>query len=207
MVRCPVCGSEQSDWAGRCSDCGAGLEDAAAVIPAAGIGDRRSLRARLGAARELLRGTAPFSGLAVALVLVSAAFVYTTAMSPEHVYWTGRAVHAAERGGIVTYTYDRQQYSVDDSGSDRSGSATVYVDPHDPSSGVIYDPVRWWTDVVLVGGPAVVAVVLLGIGVARKRRRARGRRVHRGDRFGSGLGEDTVEYLLARQRGRHARRT
>jgi len=152
---------------------------------------------------DVFRGTGPFPGLAVAALVVAGLLAIVALQGPGKLEWTGRALHAQERGGVVFYTVKGEQYTLDDPLSSRSGSATVYVNPHDPYDASLYNRFDESTDVLTVGGPLALAGIFLIAGVVRKRKRRRRLAAEASpgeETFGRGLDEGTVQWLLDRQR-------
>jgi len=151
--------------------------------------------------RGLLRDTGPFSGIAIAFLVLGGAFLLAAMWSPSALLWTGQAVPGTSRNGLVIYSYRGQNYSVDDLTASALHQTTVYLDPGNPSDAMLNDPVNRAIDVATVGGPVALAVVLLGFGF--RRRWQRGRIVAPAgseDSFGRGLGQDTIDWVRDRQR-------
>ena len=150
--------------------------------------------------RRWLQGTGPFSGLAVGFLLLGGLFLLIAMWSPSWILWTGHPVPSSERGGIVFYSYRGQNYSLDPPSRFVFHETTVYLEPANPSVAMLNDPVERAIDLVTVGGPVVVAVVLLGFGFRRRRRWARADAAPR-DGFGQGIDRETMAWLRDRQRG------
>jgi len=150
-----------------------------------------------------LSGTGPFAVLAVAFAVVSTGFLYAALQPPSGLEWTGNAVKGSERDGIVYYSVHGKPYAVDDAYSFRSGSATVYVDPHDPTVAIIGKPASRWIDVATVLGPGAAAVACGVMGFRRKRSRRRAQRavatLPREHLAGQGLDDQTMQELRDRQ--------
>jgi hypothetical protein len=119
--------------------------------------------------------------------------------SSTRVQWTGTSVKGVERGGIVYYTYDGQQNSLDD--TSRFMSSTVYLDPSKPEStamlGNVADRV---VDVVSVVVPYSIAAIILGVGVTRRVRWRRRNNDPTASGFGYGLDPEVVQRLIQKQR-------
>jgi hypothetical protein len=144
---------------------------------------------------------------AAALVVVGSLFLFSATQSPSMLQWTGTAVKAVENGGIAYYSFHGQSYTLDVTSS-LMQTGTVYLDPADPSTAMFSNPVARWTDIATVGGPYTAAVLLLGVGFARRSRRRRRRRQDHGNglSFGTGLDHQTLSHLRERQRNVGVRR-
>jgi hypothetical protein len=127
--------------------------------------------------KGLFRGTGPFS-------------------------WTANSVHGTEQDGIVYYTYHGASYTVDDAGSRRSGSRTVYVIPSKPGDAELMVTGTRIVDWTTTGGPLLVAAGFLTWGFTRKSRNSRRRASasQSGPSFGEGLDRQAVRQLLAQQK-------
>jgi hypothetical protein len=119
--------------------------------------------------------------------------------SSSRVQWTGTSVHGVERGGIVFYSYDGQNYSLDD--TSRFLSHTVYLDPAKPATtamlGSIGDRI---VDLVSVLGPYGIAAVIIVVGVRRRRHYRRRANDPSAGGFGYGLDPEVVHRLIERRR-------
>ncbi len=120
--------------------------------------------------RRRLEGTGPFAPLALAALVIGSVFLLLAATGPSAVQWTGRQVHASEQGGVIYFSYQGQHYTMDDPGSKRTGTRTVYLDPADPAAAITASPVDRALDVVTVGGPCLAAAAFVAAGVRRQRR-------------------------------------
>ena len=126
--------------------------------------------------------------------------------------WTGKAITGQETGGVIQYQYRGTHYSIDDVGSDRSGTRTVYIDPSNPQSAVIDTTNARVTNAATVLVPYGLAALLVVFGLInrnRRRRRLISSRERQGaEAYGLGLDPSTVGNLLAQQRaaGRQAGR-
>jgi len=87
-------------------------------------------------------------------------------------------------------------YSIDDVGSDRTGTRTVFVIPSQPGDGSLHALATQIVDWALTGGPYVVAAGFLAIGL-RKRRMDRRKGTAS---FGVGLDQALVAHLLSDRR-------
>ncbi len=93
--------------------------------------------------------------------------------SPDLVLWTGHQVVGTEQGGIVSYRWHGQSYSLDAPGYGSSKAVSVYLDPGNPSNAKIDNVADRVGSALLIGGPVAVGVVLLVAGLSRKHRWAR----------------------------------
>ncbi len=82
-----------------------------------------------------------------------------------------------EQGGIVSYRWHGQPYSLNASGYGSSKAVNVYLNPADPGTAMADNVADRALDALLIGGPVAGGVVLLAAGLTRKhrwdRRRAR----------------------------------
>jgi hypothetical protein len=159
----------------------------------------------LTAIRRTLHGTGAFPWIGLAFVVGAAAFLASILLTPGG--W-GRwqdatAVHGTERNGIVYYTYRGVNYTVDDVGTTRNGTHTVYVVASQAWNGQLDDEaILDWTVTI---GPCVVGAAFVSYGIIRRNRRRRGGGKYKAGVHGGGLDPDTVQRLLAQQRadGQH----
>lgn len=143
-----------------------------------------------------LPGRAPalvWAGLLIVLGGITTGFAFTS------VLWTGTSVRGVERGGIVYYTFHGQNYSIDD--TSRFNSPTVYFDPHDPSGTAQLDNIAFrLVSVGLAALPLLIALVIIGFDI-RRRRIIRRQTKAPGERaFGDGLDVDLVHRLNVERR-------
>ena len=123
--------------------------------------------------RESFDGAGWFVGLAVALFVFALLALLLELQSPDMVLWTGHRVTGTEQGGIVTYRWHGQQYSLDAPGFGSARDVSVYLDPADPGGGMADNlPDRILVS-SLIGAPAAGGVALLVAGATRKPRRTR----------------------------------
>jgi hypothetical protein len=133
-----------------------------------------------------------------AAILVGLGLLATLVLlqSPTLVYWTGERVTGTDDGGIVYYTVDGEQRTLN-SGRDAPPSprpAVVYADPDDASHDRVLTKAKWF-DVVFVAAPFVAAGCVLAAGTRRRRQNQRRRAAEEFDRREAA----TQEWL--RQRG------
>jgi len=123
--------------------------------------------------RESFDGAGWFVGLAAALFVFALLAVLLELQSPDLVLWTGHRVTGTEQGGIVTYRWHGQQYSLDARGFGSAPHVSVYLDPADPGSGMVDNlPDRILVS-SFIGVPVAGGVALLVAGATRKSRRIR----------------------------------
>ena len=115
-------------------------------------------------------GAGWFPGLAAALFVFALLAVLLELQSSDAVRWTGQHVTGTEIGGIVTYRWDGQTYSLDAQGYGSAKAVGVVLDPADPSNAVIDNMVPRLVEGGLMAGPVAAGVVLLMVGLTRRRR-------------------------------------
>ncbi len=160
------------------------------------MADNGLMRARL---RGLLDGAGWSVGLAAALfafALVAAALV---AQSPEAVLWTGQHTVGTESNGLVVFRYHGQDYSAPVPGSGSAKAVGVYFDPGNPDDAMADTLTHRLTSGLLVGAPVAAGVIVLIVGLTRKKRWARRQRRQRAQ-FGSGLDDEFVARHLQERR-------
>jgi hypothetical protein len=125
--------------------------------------------------------------------------------SASFVQWDGIKVHGDTYGGVTTYTYKGESYSIDNtdvSAEDlRHIPTTVWLprsDPENPEKAFIESAWDRWTDFVFLTGWFIAAFVVIVIGMLRMRlRRRRREREALADNFGTGLDPELVQRILA----------
>lgn len=127
--------------------------------------------------RALLDGAGVFVGLAVALFVFTLLAALLELQSADAVRWTGQRVVGTEIGGIVSYRWHGQTYSLDAPGYGSAKAIGVYVDPGDPSNAMIDNPVARLIQGSLVIVPLAGGLAVLAVGLTRRwrweRRKAR----------------------------------
>ena len=153
----------------------------------------------MGRLRRAFEDMGPFVVWAALLFVVGSLFVGATIQSPTALQWTGTAVHAVESGGISYYSFHGQNYTLDVT-SPWVQPDTVYLDPADPSTAMLGNPVVRWAEFASVAGPYAASVLLLTAGFARRSRRRRLAHAHPDVGYGTGLDRSTLRRLRDRQR-------
>jgi hypothetical protein len=120
--------------------------------------------------RRLFDGAGWFPGLAAVLFVFALLAVLLELQSPDAVRWTGQHVTGTEIGGIVSYRWDGQTYSLNAQGYGSAKAVGVYLDPADPSNAVIDNPFLRLVEGSLVAVPVAGGVALLVAGLTRRRR-------------------------------------
>ncbi len=132
----------------------------------------------MGRLRDAFDGTAPFPVLALVAFVFGLLVLFAELQSPTVLLWTGTRVPATIDGGIAFYRVHGEQYTLDVPGAHgplgQPRPASVYVDPHDPSTAML-DSSQRWVEAALVGSGFVVSAVLLAVGFGRRARRRRRR--------------------------------
>jgi hypothetical protein len=142
--------------------------------------------------RRRFEGLGIFLGVASVFLVFGVLAVLLELQSPSFVQWNGIKINAYTQNGLTYYSYDGENYgidnvkaSVDDS---RKVPTTVWLsksDPGDSSRAYIENAWNRWTDFVL--------------GVIRRQLLFR-RRIETMGQFGSGISDEAVRRYLARQR-------
>jgi hypothetical protein len=120
--------------------------------------------------RRLFDGAGWFPGLAAALFVFALLAALLELQSSDAVRWTGQRVTGTEIGGIVSYRWDGQTYSLDAPGYGSAKAVSVYLDPADPSNAMLDNPFLRLVESSLVVVPVAGGVALLGAGLTRRRR-------------------------------------
>lgn len=143
-------------------------------------------------------------GIAVALLFFTMLTVLAELQSSDVVLWTGQGVVGREQGGIISYQWKGQSYTINGQGYGSSPAVTVYLDPANPGNAMPDSALGRAMDASLIVGPFGAAMVLLALGPARNYRRARRRRrgIAPPAGYGHGLEEEFVSRVLAQRRRR-----
>jgi hypothetical protein len=157
------------------------------------------MRSRLAAA---LDGAGWAVGLAAVLFVFALLVVLLDLQSPDAVLWTGHRVTGTEQGGIVSYRWQGQNYSLDVPGYGSSKAVAVYLNPGNPSNAMVNNLADRAAVGSLVGVPLIAGAGVLAIGLTRKRRWRRRQMRQATPQPGGGLDPDFVAEQLRQLRGR-----
>jgi len=127
----------------------------------------------LGRVREWFDGAGWFVGLAAVLFAFALLAVLLELQSPDLVLWTGHRVAGTEQGGIVTYQWAGQQYSLNANGYGSAPDVSVYLNPASPGSAMIDNLPDRIVVTAFIGAPVAGGLALIVAGLTRKPRRVR----------------------------------
>ena len=127
-------------------------------------------------------GAGWFVGLAAVLFAFAVLALLLELQSPDLVLWTGHRVSGTEQGGIVTYRWHGQQYSLNANGYGSARDVGVYLDPASPGDAMIDNLPDRIVVASFIGVPVAGGLALLVAGATRKPRRMR-RQVRRAREF------------------------
>ena len=136
----------------------------------------------LGRVRGWFDGAGWFVGLAAVLFAFALLAVLLELQSPDLVLWTGHRVAGTEQGGIVTYRWAGQQYSLNANGYGSAQDVSVYLDPANPGNAMIDNLPDRIVVTAFIGAPVAGGLALIVAGLTRKPRRVR-RKVRRAREF------------------------
>ena len=124
----------------------------------------------------------PYRVGATVLLVVGVLCVLVELQSASLIYWTGERVPATNEGGIVFYSVDGEQRTVNDPRTppEHPVPTVVYADPDDSSRDRQGGPARA-LDAVFVVSPFAAAGALMVLGLVRRRRRRAAVRAGSGD--------------------------
>ena len=129
---------------------------------------------------------------------VASLFLVAVLVSPSGwKWWNARTVHGTELGGVVTYSYGGQTYTLDDVGSTGSGPKIVYVNPANPSSAALTIEVAQVSDTAVVGGLYGVCAVFIIVVIRRHVKRVRRESDLTREPYGDGIDPETVQRILS----------
>jgi hypothetical protein len=159
--------------------------------------------------RRVFEGTGGLSVVAAAMVFVGTVFLLAILISPgSWEWWSGKQVMGNEQNGVVYYSYQGRNYSLDDVNSFRTGPRPVWFDPSNPSNAVLTVAVARVSDTALTAGPYALALVFLAAGFRRRRRNRRRQQDPSFDPFiayGEGIDQVTIDRILSEKRAREQR--
>jgi hypothetical protein len=104
------------------------------------------------------------------LFFVALLFALLALQSASALMWTGQAVTGTEQQGIAYYNWKGQSYTLDAPDSGSASRVTVYINPGDPTDGIVYRTSDRVATIALVGGPALAGVALIILGGTRNYR-------------------------------------
>lgn len=113
----------------------------------------------------------PYRIAALCLLVLGVLCVLVQLQSPSMILWTGDAVRGTDDGGIIYYTVNGDERTLNDphEAPPHPVPVTVYADPDDSSHDRVSGPAKWF-DAVFVSLPFAAAGVVLAVGIARRRR-------------------------------------
>ena len=157
---------------------------------------------------EVFDGMRPFVVCACVLLFFGVLAILIELQSGSFVLWDGIKVHGDTYGGVTTYLYKGERYSIDNTAVSASNlhhiPTTVWLsrsDPTDSNKAFIESAWDRWTDFVFLTGWFFGAFVFLAVGFSRQLRRRRRREAAAlTENFGTGLDPEIVERILAERR-------
>jgi hypothetical protein len=116
------------------------------------------------------RSLGPYRNAALVLLVLGVLCLLVELQSPSLIFWTGERVQGTNDGGLVYYTVDGQERTLDAGGDppSRPVPVAVYADPADASRDRVSGPAKWF-DAAFVTVPFAAAGVLVLVGVVRRR--------------------------------------
>jgi hypothetical protein len=128
----------------------------------------RTARGARGGGDELLK---PYRVAAAVLGVIGVLCLLVEVQSPSLIFWTGERVTGTNDGGIIYYTVEGQNRTLNDPREPpvRPVPVTVYADPDDASRDRSSNLARG-VDAVFVLSPFVAAAAVLTAGLVRRRR-------------------------------------
>jgi hypothetical protein len=116
--------------------------------------------------------------------------------------WSGTKVAATELRGVVFYSWNHRQYTLDVPGYATESHLSVYLNPAQPSHAVTDSlATRVW-DGMLTVVPALLGILVLMTGIVRRQVGRRNATGYVGG-YGRGLDPAVVERLLTEARTHH----
>ena len=140
------------------------------------------------------------AGAGVCLLLAVLGFLGVRQSTADMLLWSGTRVAASEQRGVVFYTWDHRQHTVDVPGYATKSHLTVFLNPAHPDDAVTDSLGTRILDALLTVVPASLSVVIMSVGVLQ-RRIARRNSAYQGG-YGHGLDPAVVHRLLAERRPR-----
>jgi hypothetical protein len=127
----------------------------------------------LGRVRGWFDGTGWFVGLAAVLFTFALLAILLELQSPDLVLWTGHRVAGTEQGGIVTYQWAGQRYSLNANGYGSARDVSVFLSPANPGNAMIDNLPDRIVVTGFIGVPVAGGLALIVAGLTRKPRRIR----------------------------------
>jgi hypothetical protein len=158
------------------------------------------MRGRFG---KVLDGAGWSVGLAAALFAFALLFLGLDFQSPAILLWTGQRAVGTEQNGLVTFYWKHHAYTATTPGSGSAKAVSVYFPPGNPDAAIAESLPDRLTAVALFAVPVAAGVVVLTVGLTRKRRWARRLSRESASQFGGGLDDDFVARRLQERRGSH----
>lgn len=118
-----------------------------------------------------VRRTGAFFWLSLVCALLGTIYLTGLLSSTAGLLWTGQAVHATETDGLIVYSYNGKSFTIDDTGSYRTGPLTVYVDTGNPKNATVDRMVPRISEAFFVVAPYTASVAFGIFGLVRWRRR------------------------------------
>lgn len=130
------------------------------------------MRSREGGEQVRPRSLGPYRNAAFVLLVLGVLCVLVELQSPSVILWTGERVQGTNDAGLVYYTVNGQERTLDAEGDppERPVPVAVYADPADASRDRVSGPAKWF-DAAFVATPFAAAGVVLLVGVVRRRGR------------------------------------
>ena len=137
--------------------------------------------------------------VSVAIFFLALGLILIPFVLLSSVQFTGTAVQGTVRGGIVYYSYNGQNYSLDD--TSRFNSHTVYFRPSRPdATAELGNTPTKVLDVAIVAVPFLIVFVIVGVESRRYWRYRRARFAPAPVGFGHGLDPEVLQRLNAKRR-------
>jgi hypothetical protein len=159
----------------------------------------------ISAVRTRFEGAGCLGAIALLLCVLGVLALLLELQSPTAVLWTGRAVVAEDRGGVVLYPVNGHNYTLimpNEPANTPAHRVTVFLDPSNPTAALADSASTRWFDAAFVSTPFIVAGALFALALMRNSRRVRWRSQQarsRGGGFGQGF--DVEQFRTRQPRG------
>ncbi|HWG63524.1 MAG TPA: hypothetical protein VG253_17670 [Streptosporangiaceae bacterium] len=127
----------------------------------------------MGKLRDTFDGIGWSLGVSAALFAFALLAALLLLQTTESLLWVGQRVVGTEQGGIVTYFWQGQRYSLSAPGFGSARATSVFLDPGNPGNAMTENVPERTFAAALVGLPAIAGFAVLAAGLTRKRRWAR----------------------------------